>query len=62
MVIWILQNPATLHKIRFSFTVSQIPFPKYSDGVRREQERGRILPLTLFRILSLTRIRIIGMW
>lgn len=40
MVIWIQQNPATLHRIRFSDIVSQTPCPKNSDWVRRGMREG----------------------
>lgn len=62
VVIWIQENSATLHRTRLRYTISQIPSPKYSSGGEGGPERGSILLLTLFRILSLTLFRTVGTW
>lgn len=46
--MWVQQKPGTLHGIGFSQIVSQIPSPKYSDGVRRGHERGSVLTDTIY--------------
>lgn len=47
MVTWVQQKPGTLHGIGFSQIVSQIPSPKYSDGVTQGHERGSVLTDTI---------------